>query len=168
MRLTPLDIQQMVFKVRMRGYDCQEVRQFLEDLSQTVESLNHENSALREKLAATEEQLAALKKAETTLTHTLLSTQAMADDMKEIAQRDAALLVKEAEFKAAEMLRDARQELVVLQREIADIRKQRLLGIERLRSTLRTFERVLEIEEEEEEHSSVSDITGKMTRSPDR
>jgi cell division initiation protein len=92
----------------------------------------------------------------------------MADDMKEIAQRDAALLVKEAEFKAAEMLRDARQELVVLQREISDIRKQRLMGIERLRSTLRTFERVLEIEEEEEEHSNVSDMTGKMTRSPDR
>jgi cell division initiation protein len=56
----------------------------------------------------------------------------------------------------------------VLQREISDIRKQRLMGIERLRSTLRTFERVLEIEEEEEEHSNVSDMTGKMTRSPDR
>jgi cell division initiation protein len=167
MRLTPLDIQQMVFKTRMRGYDCQEVKHFLEDLAQTVESLNHENGALREKVAATEEQLNALKKAETTLSHTLISTQAMADDMKEIAQRDAALLVKEAEFKAAEILREARQEFVALQREISDIRKQRLLGIERLRSTLRTFERVLEIEEEEEEHSNTSDMT-KLTRSPDR
>jgi cell division initiation protein len=167
MRLTPLDIQQMVFKTRMRGYDCQEVKHFLEDLAQTVESLNHENGALREKVAATEEQLSTLKKAETTLTHTLISTQAMADDMKEIAQRDAALLVKEAEFKAAEILREARQEFVALQREISDIRKQRLLGIERLRSTLRTFERVLEIEEEDEEHSNTSDMT-KLTRSPDR
>jgi cell division initiation protein len=157
MRLTPLDIQQMVFKVRMRGYDRNEVKQFLEDLAQTVESLNHENGVLREKFAAAEEQLVTMKKAETTLTHTLISTQAMADDMKEIAQRDAALLIKEAEFKAAEMLREARQDLAGLQREISDIRKQRLLGIERLRSTLRTFERVLEIEEEDEEHSSVSD-----------
>src|SRR5688500_4926707 len=127
MRLTPLDIQQMVFKVRMRGYDCQDVKHFLEDLSQTVESLNHENGALREKLAATEEQLIALKKAETTLTHTLISTQAMADDMKEIAQRDAALLVKEPDLKAAEMLQDARQELVVLQLQISDIHKHRHL-----------------------------------------
>ena len=157
MRLTPLDIQQMVFKVRMRGYDRNEVKQFLEDLAQTVESLNHENGVLREKLAAAEEQLVTMKKAETTLTHTLISTQAMADDMKEIAQRDAALLIKEGEFKAAEMLREARQDLAGLQREISDIRKQRLLGIERLRSTLRTFERVLEIEEEDEEHSSVSE-----------
>jgi cell division initiation protein len=157
MRLTPLDIQQMVFKVRMRGYDQNEVKQFLEDLAQTVESLNHENGVLREKLSATEEQLVTLKKAEATLTHTLISTQAMADDMKEIAQRDAALLIKEAEFKAAEMLREARQDLAGLQREISDMRKQRLLGIERLRSTLRTFERVLEIEEEDEEPSSLSD-----------
>ena len=157
MRLTPLDIQQMVFRVRMRGYDCNEVKQFLEDLAQTVELLNHENGVLREKLVATEEQLIALKKAETTLTHTLISTQAMADDMKEIAKRDAALLIKEAEFKAAEMLREARQDLAGLQREISDMRKQRLLGIERLRSTLRTFERVLEIEEEDEEPSNVSD-----------
>ena len=157
MRLTPLDIQQMVFKTRMRGYDCQEVKHFLEDLAQTVESLNHENGVLREKLSTTEEQLITLKKAEATLTHTLISTQAMADDMKEIAQRDAALLIKEAEFKASEMLREARQDLAGLQREISDIRKQRLLGIERLRSTLRTFERVLEIEEEDEEPSSVSD-----------
>ena len=76
------------------------------------------------------------------------------------AQRDAALLVKEAEFKAAEMLREARQELASLQREISDIRKQRLLGIERVRSTLRTFERVLEIEEEEE-RSGLPDRPGR-------
>jgi len=149
MRLTPLDIQQMVFKVRMRGFDRDEVKLFLEDMAQTVEALNHDNAALREKLTETEEQLKALKKTETTLTHTLVSTQAMAEDMKQIAQRDAALLLKEAELKAAEMLREARQELANLQRDIADLRKQRVIGIERLRSTLRTLERTLEIEEED-------------------
>jgi len=157
MRLTPLDIQQMVFKVRMRGFDCQEVKQFLEDMADTVESLNQENAAIREKLTGTEEQLASLKKTESTLTQTLVSTQAMAQDMKEIAQRDAALLVKEAELKAAELIRDARQDLANLQREISDLRKQRLVGIERLRSTLRTFERLLEIEEEDGEHSGLSE-----------
>ena len=30
-------IQQMVFKVRMRGHDCHEVKQFLEDIAQTVD-----------------------------------------------------------------------------------------------------------------------------------
>ena len=169
MRLTPLDIQQMVFKVKMRGFDCQEVKQFLEDMAHTVESLNQENAAIREKLTVTEEQLAALKKTESTLTQTLVSTQAMAEDMKEIAHRDAALLVKEAELKAAELLRDARQDLANLQREISDLRKQRLVGIERLRSTLRTFERVLEIEEEDDgEPSGMSGRAPKITGTADR
>ena len=147
MKITPLDIQQIVFAVRFRGYDRQEVKQFLEELSQTVEQLNHENATLRERLASTEAQLAEIKKTEATLTHTLVSTQALADDLKEVAQRDAALLIKEAEVKAAELLREARVELASTQRDISELRKQRVLGIERLRSTLRTFERMLEIEE---------------------
>ncbi|MGH7233351.1 MAG: DivIVA domain-containing protein [Nitrospiraceae bacterium] len=149
MKITPLDIQQMVFAVRLRGYDRQEVKQFLEEIAQTVESLNHENATLRERLSSTEAQLAELKKTEATLTHTLVSTQALADDLKEVARRDASLIIKEGEMKAAELLREAREELAATQRDISELRKQRILGIERLRSTLRTFERMLEVEEQE-------------------
>lgn len=162
MKITPLDIQQMVFRVRLRGYDRQEVNRFLEELSQTVEALNLENTALREKLAAAEQHLAELKKAEATLTNTLVSTQALADELKQAAQRDAELTLKEAELKAAELLREARMELAGTQRDLSDLRKQRLLAIERLRSTLRTFERLLEIEEGNEEHSHPSDRAEKF------
>jgi cell division initiation protein len=151
MKLTPLDIQQMVFAVRLRGYDRQEVRQFLEELAQTVEALNHENATLRERLSLTETQLGELKKTEAMMTRTLVSTQALADDLKEMAQRDAALVIKEAELKASELMKDARLELAAVQRDIAELRKQRILGIERLRSTLRTFERMLEVEESDVE-----------------
>jgi cell division initiation protein len=159
MKLTPLDIQQMVFTVRLRGYDRHEVKQFLEEIAQTVEALNHENAVLREKLASSEAQLAELKKTEATLSRTLVSTQALADDLKEMAQRDAALLIKEAELKSADLLKEARLELGRVERDIADLRKQRVLGIERLRSTLRTFERMLEIEESDADrpHSSTQE-----------
>jgi len=151
MKITPLDIQQMQFGVSLRGYAKREVDQFLEDVAQTVESLTRDNQALRDKLAATEEQLANLKKSESTLTNALVSTQALTDDLKQAAQRDAELIMKEAELKAAELLREARMELAGTQREISDLHKQRLLAIERLRSTLRTFERMLEIELSDEE-----------------
>jgi cell division initiation protein len=150
MKITPLDIQQMVFKVRLRGYDRPDVDRFLEEVAQTVEGLNRENRALREKLAAADDQLAALRKTESTLTHTLVSTQALADEVKQTAHRDADLIVKEAEVKAAELMRNASVELAALQRDLSDLRKQRLLALERLRSTLHTFERILEIEEGEE------------------
>lgn len=151
MKLTPLDIQQMRFKVRLRGYDCQEVEQFLEEVAQTLETMTRDHTVLRDKLASADEHLAELKKAETALTHALVSTQAMADELKRAAQRDAELIMKEAELKAAELLREARVELAELQRDVSDLRKQRLLAIERLRSTLRTFERIIEIEEGDEE-----------------
>jgi cell division initiation protein len=57
MKITPIDIQQMVFQVKFRGYDRDEVNRFLEELALTVENLNRENSALREKLTATEQQV---------------------------------------------------------------------------------------------------------------
>ena len=44
MKITPLDIQQMVFKVNFRGYDKEEVNRFLEELAQTVESLNRDHA----------------------------------------------------------------------------------------------------------------------------
>jgi len=151
MKLTPLDIQQMVFKVRLRGYDCQEVQRFLEDIALTVEGLNRETQSMKERLGQAEEQVAGLKKAEATLTHTLISTQALADELKQAARRDAELIMKEAEMKASALLQEAREELIGTQREILDLRKQRLVAIERLRSTLRTFERMLEIEEDQDQ-----------------
>lgn len=150
MRITPLDIQHMVFKVSLRGYDRQDVDRFLEQIAQTVDELNRELAALREKLGTTEEQLADSRKAEAALTKTLVSTQAMADELKEAAKRDAELIIKEAEIMAADLLKNARQELAKLQQEIADLRKQRALAIERLRGTLRAFDRVLAMEEQDD------------------
>src|SRR5438093_520083 len=82
MKITPLDIRKMVFKVRLRGYDRQDVDQFLEELAQTVETLNRDHTVLREKLASAEQHLAELRKAETTLRNTLVTTQAIADSLR--------------------------------------------------------------------------------------
>jgi cell division initiation protein len=147
MKITPLDIQHMVFKVSLRGYDRQDVDRFLEQIAQTVDELNRETAALREKLGSTEGQLADSKKAETALTRTLVSTQTMAEELKEAAKRDAELIVKEAEVMAADILKNTREEMAKLQREISDLRKQRAMAIERLRGTLRTVDRALTMEE---------------------
>ena len=155
MKITPLDIQHMVFKVSMRGYNRQDVDRFLEQIAQTVDELNREASALREKLGATEGQLVDSRKAETALTRTLVSTQTMAEELKAAAKRDAELIVKEAEVMAADLLRNTREEMAKLQHELSDLRKQRAMAIERLRGTLRTFDRTLKMEEQDGESTAV-------------
>ena len=149
MKLTPLDIQQMVFKVRFRGYDKEEVNRFLEELAETVELLNRDNAVQREKILLLEQQVTELKRTEATLSNTLVSAQSLAEDVKRSAQREAELLVKEAELKAGELMRQTRIELTNSQRDLSALQKQRLLMVERLRATLRTFERMLQVEEHE-------------------
>ena len=156
MRITPLDIQQMVFKVTFRGYDKEEVNRFLEELAQTVEALNRDHAVQQEKIMFLEQQLAELKRTEATLSNTLLSAQSLADDVKHNAQREADLLIKEAELKAGELIRQARVELTDTQRDLSSLQKQRLLMVERLRASLRTFERMLEVEEHEAFHDAAT------------
>ncbi len=149
MKITPLDIQQMVFRTKLRGYDREEVNRFLEELAQTVESLNRDNAMLRERLAVMEQQVSELKRTETTLSNTLVAAQSLADDVKRSASRDAELIVKEAELKAGEVIRQARVELGETQRDLSQLQKQRLLMVERMRATLHTFERMLDVESAE-------------------
>lgn len=156
MRITPLDIQQMVFKVSFRGYDKEEVNRFLEELAQTVESLNRDHAVQREKIIFLEQQLAELKRTEANLSNTLLSAQSLAEDVKQNAHREADLVIKEAELKAGELIRQARVELTDTQRDLSSLQKQRLLMIERLRASLRMFERLFEVEEQEALHDAAT------------
>ena len=156
MKITPLDIQQMVFKVSFRGYDKEEVNRFLEELAQTVELLNRDHAVQQEKIIYLEQQLAELKRTEATLSNTLLSAQSLAEDVKRNAQREADLVIKEAEVKAGESIRQARVALTDTQRDLSSLQKQRLLMIERLRASLRMFERLFEVEEQEALHDAAT------------
>ncbi len=164
MKITPIEVQQMEFRVRLRGYDRDEVDRFLEDLAKTLEGQNRDNADLRDKLAVVERKLAELKQSEATLSKTMVSVQAMSDDLKQAAQRDAQLIIKEAELRASELVREARAELASTHREIMELRKQRMLVVERLRSTLQTFARVLDVEAEESDHADSADRAERIAR----
>ncbi len=148
MKITPLDIQHKVLDTQWRGYHKIQVDQFLEEIAESVEELTKENLVAKEKLSAKEEELAQLKRAESTLTSTLISTQSFVDQLKRGAQRDADLVVKEAELKAEEILSQSRAELVEMRRTISGLRQQRALVLDRLRSTLSSFHRLIEVEEQ--------------------
>ncbi|MGB0910113.1 MAG: DivIVA domain-containing protein [Nitrospirales bacterium] len=147
MKITPLDIQHKIFDLQFRGYEKRQVDQFLEELAETVEGLTRENSSLKEAALAKDQELDHLKKSESTLTNTLMSTQTFVDHLKRGAERDAELIVKEAELKAEEILAQSRTDLMDLRRIITDLRRQRALVLEHLRSTLNAFHRLIEVED---------------------
>ncbi len=150
MKITPLDIEQMKFQKRFRGYDRREVDTFLDALTEEYEGLMRENASLRERMASLEIQLLDLKKKEGVLNQTLVKAQQLVEEMKQGAQKEASLIVKQAELQADEVLKGAREESAKVRSEILDLQKQRIFFLERCRSAIESFQKMVELETQEE------------------
>ena len=108
MKLTPLDIQQQKFQVKLRGYDKQEVEAFLEMVSADIESLLQESNTLKVDLQKCESQLVDFRENERAIQQTIMTTQKISDDLKRNAQREAELIISEAKVSAGKIMNDAR------------------------------------------------------------
>ena len=147
MRLSPVDIRQQQFSIKtFRGFDPQEVGTFLDDLAEDFEGLLRENGALREQLGSHEERSRGLSETEKTLTDTLVTTQRLADEMKESAKRDAQLVLREAALNGEKLVEEARAEEAKLRVEIQTLKRLRRQLIEELRATVERYDRTLTAE----------------------
>jgi cell division initiation protein len=144
MRLTPIDIRQQQFTVKtFRGFDPREVDAFLDDVAEDYEGLLRENAGLREQLSAHEERARTVTDTEKALKDTLLTTQRLADEMKESAKRDAQLVLREATLNAEKLMEEARAEGAKLNVEIQGLKRLRRQLIEELRATVERYDRTL-------------------------
>ena len=145
MRITPMDIRQQQFTVRVfRGFDVQEVDTFLEDVAQDYEALIKENALLKEQLQVLEDRTRGLEDREKVLQQTLVSTQQFTEEMKEGARREAALILREAELEGEKLLESNRTEEAMLRNEILQLKRQRRQVAEGLRATLDMYQRMID------------------------
>ncbi len=145
MRITPMDIRQQQFTVKMfRGFDTQEVDTFLEDLASDYEALLKENSLLKEQLQALEERTRGLEEREKVLQETLMTTQRLVEEMKENARREASVIVREAAVQAERIIEVSRKAEGDLHSEIQALRRMRRQLAESLRATVEMYQRLVE------------------------
>ena len=143
MRITPMDIRQQQFRVRFRGFDRQEVDTFLADVAEDYERLVKENALLKEQVAGLEERSRGVEQREKLLQDTLLTTQRLAEEMKDGAKREANLLVREAELQGDKLLEEARAEEAKIKAEILALKRTRRQLAEGLRVTLDMYQRLV-------------------------
>jgi cell division initiation protein len=144
MRLSPIDIRQQQFTVRMfRGFDPQEVDAFLEDVAEDYEAALREGALLKEQIGALEERSRGLADREKALQDTLLTTQRLAEDMKDAARRESQLLVREAELRGEKMLEEVRSEEGRIRSDIQALRRTQRQLVEDLKLTLERYQRLL-------------------------
>lgn len=153
MRITPVDIRKQQFTLKLfRGFDVQEVDAFLDDVADDYEKVVKENMLLKEQLNALEERLKGVEEREKLLQETLITTQRVAEEMKENARREAQLLVREAELQGDKLLEEARADEAKLKREIVSLKRLRRQLAEEIKGSVEMYQRLIsqELKESDE------------------
>lgn len=125
MKVSPLDLRQMQFASAMRGYDKNEVRALLADAADDYEQALREVDRLKQDLARSESALVEHRDREINLRNTLLTAQRLADQIKENAEQEAKMLVREAEGRADLLLEKTQARLEEIEREISELKLRR-------------------------------------------
>jgi cell division initiation protein len=144
MRITPMDLRQQRFRSAMRGYDRTEVVAFLTEAADDYEHAMREIDRLRRDLMRMESLLAEHRDRETHLRDTLITAQRVSEELKENAQTEAKLIVREAQGRADLLLQKAQVRLEELDHEVSELKLRRRDAEGSLESTIQALYRALE------------------------
>ncbi|MFB5266226.1 DivIVA domain-containing protein [Paenibacillus enshidis] len=124
MPLSPLDIHNKEFARRLRGYDEDQVNEFLDQVIKDYEAVIRENKELGNQLITLQEKLDHFSNIEETLSKTIIVAQEAADEVKNNAKKEAQLIVKEAEKNADRIVNEALAKSRKIALEVEELKKQ--------------------------------------------
>jgi cell division initiation protein len=121
--LTPLDVRRQEFRRSLRGYDPLGVEDFRMRVADELERVLREKSVLEERVAALTEHLRVFRERESAMNEALVAAQQLREETRAAAEREAQVIVREAEA-------EGRQRVDVAQRAEEDLR-ERLAEVQR-------------------------------------
>mgnify|MGYP001440889594 CR=1 FL=1 len=124
MPLTPLDIHNKEFTRSFRGYDEDEVNEFLDQIIKDYELALRDAKEHKEKVKQLEEKIGHFNNIEDTLNKSILVAQETAEEVKSNAKKEAKLIIKEAEKNADRIINEALDKSRQIYIEIEELKKQ--------------------------------------------
>lgn len=123
--ITPLDIENKKFaKQMMNGYNVDEVDDFLDELTLDYGKLYKENAELKTQREELDSNVGKYKNIENTIQNTLIMAQKTADEVQEVAKKQAEQIIKDAEFQAKNSVEELNTQILLKQKELEDLKKQ--------------------------------------------
>lgn len=107
MPLSPIDIHNKEFGRSFRGYNEDEVDDFLERVIQDYEGLIRTNKQLEEEIQMLKDKLEHYDSLEDSLGKSILVAQEMAEEVKSNARKEAELIIRDAEKNADKIVSEA-------------------------------------------------------------
>lgn len=115
--LTPVDIENKEFRRGFRGYDEQEVDDFIREICRDYERLYRENAKLKETNETLNDSIGRYKTMEETMQNALMVAQHTAEDIKSGAYGKAENIIREAQLQADDAVNRANQAIGELANE---------------------------------------------------
>lgn len=131
--LTPLDIHNKEFKRSLRGYDEDEVNEFLDQVIKDYELAIRETKELKEKVSQLDEKLGHFTNIEETLNKSILVAQETAEEVRGNATKESKLIIKEAEKNADRIINEALSKSRRVSMDVEELKKQAKVFRTRLR-----------------------------------
>lgn len=134
--LTPLDIHNKEFKRGFRGYNEEEVDEFLDRVVKDYEKLYQENIDYKENIERLNSKLEHYQHMENTLHNTLVIAQETAEEVKINAKKEMELMLKETEIRSQRMMEETMSKVRRMTAEYEELQKQAQVFRTRLRTLL--------------------------------
>ena len=122
--ITPLDIENKRFTRTLKGYNVEEVDDFLDQLTLEYEKLYKENAEYRDQADKYQKDLEHYRNVEHTLQNTLVMAQTTAEDIKSMAQKQADQIIRYAQNDARKAVDELNKEEFEIRRRLEDLKRQ--------------------------------------------
>ncbi|EDP68207.1 Cell-division initiation protein (septum placement) [Carnobacterium sp. AT7] len=132
MVLTPLDIHNKEFPVKMRGYDQDQVNDYLDQIIKDYEIVLKEKRELEKQLQFSEEKVGHFNNLQDALNKSIIVAQDAADRLRENAAKEANIIGLEAEKHADRLLDEAVAKAKKITTETDELKKQSRVFKQRL------------------------------------
>lgn len=122
--LRPIDIQNKEFEKKIRGYDCDEVDDFLDIVIQDYEIACKENRTLRDKIGLLTETVERYKLMEHTMQQSIDMARQAAEDSRKNAETEANAIISKAKLDASYLARQIDDEHMKRHREMLSLKDE--------------------------------------------
>lgn len=148
--LTSVDVHNKDFPTKFKGYDPEEVNDFLDEVIIAMEELTRQNKDLEKRAKFNEEKIEYFNSIQETLNKSIIVAQEAADRLKENARKDAEIIIFEAEKAADQMLKNAADTATDINRETDSLKKATRVFRQRLQIMVQSQLEMIKNEEWDE------------------
>jgi len=145
MVLSPDDIHNKEFSTKLRGYNIDEVNDFLEQIIKDYQITLKQNKDLQERLDASEGKLKYFNELKDSLNQSILVAQEAADKVKTNSKKEADIITREAQKQASDIVSEATDKSNQMIDEASHKAKRLSVETDDLKKQTRVFRQRLQV-----------------------